>query len=378
MIIQSKRVWIAEMFVACQIEVAEGKIKAINKYGEKPVDYDFNDLRIIPGFIDVHTHGAYGYDANIPDPEGLKDWAKRLPVDEGVTSFLPATVTQSEEVLTKAAANIAAVMKTDYVGAEILGIHFEGPYLNKANKGAQPEEYIVIADVEQFKAYQKAAEGNIKYITLAAENDEDHRLTKYLKETGVAVSIGHAGASFDEMVRAYGNGACCITHVHNGMPVYHHRNPAVVGAAYRLRSMYGEMVCDLNHVDPVVINNYFTIKGDYAIMVSDSLIAKGFPKGIYQLGGHDIEIRDNGSAYLAGTDTLAGSTLGMNIGLKNLVEACDLPFKNALKACTINPARMLRIDNRKGEIIVNNDADLVVLTEDYGIKQSFCKGRAQK
>ena len=140
MIIQSQKVWIADQFVAAVIEITDEKITNILPYGSCPVDVDYGDLRIVPGFLDVHCHGAYGYDTNDAVEEGLRNWAKRLP-EEGVTGFLPTTVTQSEEVLTKALENTAAIMEDTYEGAEILGIHFEGPYLDMKYKGAQPAPY---------------------------------------------------------------------------------------------------------------------------------------------------------------------------------------------------------------------------------------------
>ena len=178
MIIQSKRVWILGQFIAAQLEVDNGKIVGILKYGEKTADVDYGDLRFVPGFIDIHTHGAYGYDTNDGTPDGLRNWMKNIP-QEGVTSICPTTVTQTEEVLTKAVANVAQVVKEGYEGAEIVGIHFEGPYLDMKYKGAQPEQCIVAPDIEQFKRYQKAANGLIKIITMATEKDEDFRLTKY-------------------------------------------------------------------------------------------------------------------------------------------------------------------------------------------------------
>jgi len=149
MIIQSKRVWIAGQFLAMQIEMQNGKITDILPYGTKAADIDYGDKRIVPGFIDVHTHGAYGFDTNDAEPEGLRDWMKRIP-EEGVTAILPTTVTQMPDVLTAALKNVAAVVSEGYEGAEILGVHFEGPYLDMEYKGAQPPEAIAKATVEQF------------------------------------------------------------------------------------------------------------------------------------------------------------------------------------------------------------------------------------
>ena len=159
--IQGKRIWIGGQFVAAQLEIEKGTIERIYNYGTGPVDHDYGDKRILPGFIDIHTHGAYDFDTNDGEPEGLRNWMKRIP-EEGVTSILPTTVTQMPEVLTKAVANVAAVVEEGYEGAEILGIHFEGPFLDMEYKGAQPPEAIATASVEQFKRYQAAAGGLIK------------------------------------------------------------------------------------------------------------------------------------------------------------------------------------------------------------------------
>ena len=156
MLIQSKKVWIADQFIAAELEIENGKITEVLPYGSKPADKDYGDLRIVPGFMDIHCHGAFGFDTNDANEEGLRNWTKNI-VTEGVTSFLATTITQSEEVLTNAVANVAKVMDEGYEGAEILGIHFEGPYLDMVYKGAQPEQYIVKPTIEQFKHYQEAA-----------------------------------------------------------------------------------------------------------------------------------------------------------------------------------------------------------------------------
>lgn len=377
MIIQSKKVWIAGQFIPAQLEVAEGKITAVREYGERSVDQDYGTKRIVPGFIDVHTHGAYGYDTNDGEPEGLRNWMKHIP-EEGVTSILPTTVTQMPDVLEKAVANVASVVEEGYEGTEILGIHFEGPYLDMDYKGAQPPEAIAQAAVDQFRRYQEAAKGLIKYITLAPEHDVDFALTKYCKETGVVVSMGHSSATYEQALMGIANGATSMTHVYNGMTPYHHRKPGLVGTAFRVRDIYGEIICDGCHSHLAALNNYFTAKGrDFVIMVTDSLRAKHCPPGgSYQLGGHDIEISESGLAYLKGTDTIAGSTLYMNRGLRILVEDALLPFDQALNSCTINPARCLGVDDRKGKLVAGYDADFVVLEDIYDVAQTYCRGTA--
>ena len=379
MIIQSKKVWIADQFTPAQLELEDGIIKEIYPYNEKEVTKDYGDLRILPGFIDIHCHGAYGFDTNDANPEGLRKWAKGI-VDEGVTSFLATTLTQSEEVLTNAVSNVAKVVEEGYEGAEILGIHFEGPYLNKAHKGAQPEEYCVKPNIEQFKRYQKAAHGLIKYITMAVENDEDYALTKYCSQNNVVVSIGHSNATYEQSVQAYAHGARSMTHVYNAMTPFTHRANGLVGGALRIRNMYGEIICDGNHSTLAALNNFFTSKGpDYSIMITDSLMCKGFPVGTkFDFGGQEVVIYPDGSAHLVEAGNLAGSTLNVNKGLKILIEDALVPVNYAINACTSNPARCLHVDDRKGTIGVGYDADLVVLDKDYEVVQTYCKGVGQK
>ena len=375
MIIQSKRVWVLGQFLEAQIEMEDGKIKNVLPYGTKAVDEDYGDRRIVPGFIDVHTHGAYGFDTNDAEPEGLRNWMKHIP-EEGVTGICPTTITQTEEVLTKAVANVANVVKEGYEGAEILGIHFEGPYLDMKYKGAQPEQCIVKPDVEQFKRYQSAANGLIKIITMATEKDEDFKLTKYCAENDVRVSIGHSAATIEEAAMAIANGATYMTHIFNGVTPFHHRQPGLVGAAMRFRDTFGEVICDGNHSTPDALNDLFMAKGrDYTIMVTDALMVKGLPVGTKVLfGGNEIELYPDGSAHLTTTKGLAGSTLKVNEGLKVLVERAMVPWDYAINSCTINPARYLGVDDRKGKLVAGYDADVVVLNDDYSVEMTYVKG----
>ena len=344
MIIQSKRVWIAGQFMAAQIEMSGEKIVDVLEYDAKPVDVDYGNDRIVPGFIDIHTHGYKTWDTNDATPEGLRTWMKEI-VKEGVTGICPTTITQSHEVLSNAVKNVANVVEEGYEGAEILGIHFEGPYLDQKFKGAQPEQYCVTPNLEEFKQYQKDAKGLIKVIT-------------------VAMAVAH--------------GAMSMTHVFNGMSPFHHRAPGLVGAAFRMRDVYGEVICDGNHSNVNSLNNYYMAKGrDHVIMISDSLMAKGCPCGSKHIfGGNEIEVYPDGSAHLTSTKRLAGSTLRINRGLQIVVEEAGVPFDYALNSCTLNPARALKVDDRKGKLNVGYDADIVVLNDQYDVVQTYARGKA--
>ncbi|ERI95411.1 N-acetylglucosamine-6-phosphate deacetylase [Clostridiales bacterium oral taxon 876 str. F0540] len=377
MLIQSKRVWIADQFIPAQIEIDDNKIVNIYAYNEKEGACDYGRKRILPGLIDVHSHGAYGFDTNDANEQGLRNWTRKI-ANEGVTSILPTTITQSKEVLTRALSNVAKVVEEGYEGAEILGIHFEGPYLDLEYKGAQPKEYIVKPTIKEFQYYQKAAKGLIKYVTLATETDEDYSLTEYLFDNGVVVSIGHSASTYEDAIFAFAHGARSQTHVYNGMTSYNHRNNGLVGAALRIKGMYGEIICDGSHSTPAALYNFFNAKGpDYGIMVTDALMAKGYEIGSkFMFGGHEIEIYEDGSAHLVETKGLAGSTLKMNDGLRILVEEAMVPFNYAINSCTINPAKCLGVDKRKGRIGVSYDSDLVILNDDYSVHQTYCLGKA--
>lgn len=376
MILQSKRVWVLNEWMDAQVEISDGKIAAVHPYGTYAADRDYGDRRIVPGFIDVHTHGAYGFDTNDADPEGLRRWAKSI-VSEGITGFLPTTITQSEEVLTKALKNVANVVREGYEGARILGIHFEGPYLDQTFKGAQPEQYCVSPDLEQFKRYLEASEGLIRIVTMACEHDEGYRLTRFLCEKGIVPSLGHSSATFDQAVMAFANGARSVTHVYNGMAPYHHREPGIVGASFRFRNVFGEIICDGNHSTWAALNTFFTNKGpDYGVMITDSLQVKGLPAGTRTLfGGNLIELYEDGSAHLVGAGNLAGSTLKVNQGLRNLVEMAGLPWQTAINSCTINPARLIGMEASKGSITAGKDADVVVLGDDYSVEAVYVCGQ---
>ena len=224
--------------------------------------------------------------------------------------------------------------------------------------------------------------GMVHYVDSLADWKQilDGDIMKYavsLKEAGVIASIGHSGATFEEARMAIANGARSMTHIFNGMTPFHHRNPGLVGAAMRFRDTYGEVICDGNHSNVNSLNNLFMAKGrDYTIMITDALMVKGLPVGTKVLfGGNEIELYEDGSAHLTSTKGLAGSTLKVNMGLKVLVEKAMVPWDYAINSCTLNPARLLGIDSRKGAIRAGNDADIVVLNDDYSVETTYARGK---
>ena len=378
MIIQSKRVYVGSTFIPAQIEINDGIITGVFAYGEKNVDKDYGNRRILPGFYDVHTHGYHGYDTTAGGKDGLRAWLKYLPT-EGVCGICPTTLTNGHDTLMNALKEVKEVYDEKVEGAEILGVHFEGPYLDVKYKGAQPEEYIVKGTIEEFKQYQEASGNLIKIITLAPEHDENFELTKYASKNGVNVSIGHTDTTFETAMLAIANGASGYTHTYNGMTPLNHRANGAVGASFRCHDFYSEVICDGNHTTFAALNIFFREKTNHGLMITDSLMCKGYPIGSkFDFGGQEVEIYPDGSAHLTGgKKSLAGSTLKVNEGLRILVEEALVPQEIAIDACTLNPMKYLHMDDHKGRIRANYDADIVVLNDDYSVEQTYCRGKAQ-
>lgn len=373
MIIQSTRIWILEHWTPAQLDIQDGIIKAVLPYGTKTPDHDYGNQRIFPGFIDVHCHGAFGFDTNDADPKGLIEWLAKAPA-EGLTALCPTTVTQSEAILAKALQNVLTVTKQHPFGAQIAGIHLEGPYLNKAFKGAQPEAHIVKPDLDQFKRFQVASGNLIKIVTLAIEQDTDLEFVRAVDAMGVNVSVGHSAATYNQAFFGFANGAKAVTHTFNAMSPLHHREPGLVGAAMALGSVYSELICDGIHVSYPVVKLLFEAKGkDKLILVTDALCAKGLSEGHYELGGQRLEIGADGAAYLQDKTTLAGSTLKFNHSLRNAIEMAQVDEISAINAATINPARYLGLQ-KKGLIQAGYDADLTILDDSYEVVSTLVKG----
>ena len=373
MIIQSKRVFISGQFVPAQIHVDKDKIIKISPHGALIPDADYDSKLIVPGFIDIHTHGMSGYSADEPSQEGLINWLKALP-SEGVTAFLPTTTTQSRETTIESLKNISIVRKQRHTGAEIIGVHLEGPFLDNNYRGMHKKEHLRLPSVEEFMEYQKISDNLIKYITIACEHDDDYSLIRYASRNGATVSIGHSGAGFENAILALANRASSFTHSFNAMRALHHREPGVVGALMNTNA-YAEVIADGYHVHPGVVKILFNAKGNRnIILVTDSIGVKGLPEGIYDISNVKVWLDKHGTARIFGTDTIAGSSLKMNEGIRFLVGCASVSVENAILAATLNPAKALGIENRKGQIKFGNDADLVILNDDFSVIATYCMG----
>lgn len=330
---------------------------------------------IVPGFIDVHIHGANGADTMDATTECLDIMARTLP-KEGTTSFLPTTMTQAPEKIGAALKNAAEYMQNNNrIGqAEIVGIHLEGPFVNPVRKGAQPGEYILEPSIEQFDEWQTLADDNIKLVTLAPERKGGYELVHHLANKGVIASIGHSDADFAEVEQAVQAGASHITHLFNGMKGLHHREPGTAGAALLLDELHIEIIADGFHIHPEMIRLALRVKGlDRALLITDSMRAKWLPEGKSELGGQEVFVKD-GKATLA-NGSLAGSILKMKDAVKNVIQFANLSLPEAIQLASENPAKQLGIFNRKGSLDKGKDADLVVLNEQLDPVMTWCRGK---
>ena len=353
------------------VSVENGKIVAIGKQDGDFIELD-KDKILVPGFVDKHIHGANNSDSMYPSEEDIKNISKTV-AKEGVTSYLATTMTQSIENINSALNNLNNYISKDIKeGAEVIGIHLEGPFINKAYKGAQPEEYIIDCDVDQFKEFEENSGNNIKQVTLAYEQN-GKELTKYLASKNIVASLGHTNATAKEVLEASANGATSLTHSFNAMKPLHHREAGTIGGALLADNMYLEIITDLVHVSKEALQILYKIKGkDKLVVITDAMEAKHLPDGKYQLGGQDVFVKDGEARLESGA--LAGSVLLMNNGLKNAQEVFGTTLEETIDFATINPARNIYVDDKKGSIKVGKDADFAVIDKDFNVYQTIRGG----
>ncbi|WP_423408187.1 N-acetylglucosamine-6-phosphate deacetylase [Heyndrickxia sp. MSNUG] len=363
------------------IYIKDGKIAETGQASALPAEYRHVEVlklpensTVVPGFIDVHIHGAGGADTMDATTEALDTMSSILP-QEGTTSFLATTITQDQDEILKALRNAADYISNhNHTGkAEVIGVHLEGPFINETRKGAQPADHIIAPDVELFAKMQEAADNHIRLVTLAPEKENGYEFITYLAENGVIASIGHSDATYEQMAEAVKAGATHVTHLFNGMRGMHHRDPGVAGAALLFNELKIEMIADGIHVVPEMIDLSLRAKGtDGVILITDSMRAKCLKNGTYDLGGQEVSVA-NGKALLA-DGTLAGSILKMKDSLKNMMKFSHISLEEAVKLASENPAKQLKIFDRKGSIAEGKDADLVVLDENLDVSIAFCRG----
>ncbi|HZJ57200.1 MAG TPA: N-acetylglucosamine-6-phosphate deacetylase [Clostridia bacterium] len=371
-------------FVKGDIHIEDGKIKSINEQdgsldsgsvGTGAHIYDLEDKRVIPGLIDMHTHGAIGYDVSIATPEEICQLT-RYYSDRGITSFFPTTITAARGDIKSALRNIKAASKMDCGGASIEGVHIEGPFINAAKKGAHDPNWITTPKKSDYDEYREIM-GDLRiHLTVAPEIEGGLEFIDYVVKNDATVGIGHTDTDYNRALEGIRAGASIFTHLFNAMVGIHHRNPGTVGAALT-GDAFVEIIGDGMHIHPAVVNIAINAKGPKGVvLVTDSMHAAGLDWGEYDFGGFKILIEGGVAKHEDGT--LAGSIISLMDAVKNAMEFSGVSLEDAVAMATINPARVLGLDDKLGSIELGKRGDLVVLDEDLKAHMVFCRGERVK
>ena len=374
-VITNALVYTGHRFVPREVYVEEGRVAQLAEKVNAPAGcprLDLGGKRLVPGFIDIHTHGAAGVDVNAAIADQLNGTIGRFFASQGTTGWLCSVLTDTPEQTLWCLDQAKAAMKEEGAWAQLLGVHLEGPFLASQYKGAMPEHLLQKGSAELFAKYEAAGEGAIKYMTVSPEVEGVPAMVRDIAAR-VKVAIGHSGAEYDTAMECIANGAVSATHTFNAMRLFHQHQPAIMGAVLE-SDVYCEAICDGRHLHPASVRLLLKCKGwDRVVAVTDSIMAAGLPDGNYKLGVNDVVVED-GDAKLASDGTRAGSTLTTGQALKNLVKFTGEGPEKVLPLLTENPADLLGLP-RKGRIAPGCDADFVVLGGDLTVLRTIVGGR---
>lgn len=369
-LIKNCRYYQDHRFIKGDLLFRDGKVASDTRAGENASVVDAEGRYLVPGFLDIHTHGGNNIDVNAASPRDIETIASFF-ASHGTTGFQTSILTDTPEKTLECIGNVAATKKDDYDGAEIIGIHLEGPFLSPMYKGAMPEELLRPADPAWLEACLNKGEGLVRYMTVAPEVEGVKDLIRDFAGR-ITFALGHSGATYQDTMDCIALGAKACTHTFNGMRLFHQHEPAIMGAVLE-SDVYCEAICDGRHLHPGSVRMLIKAKGlDRVVAITDSIQAAGLPDGHYHLGINDVYVKD-GDAKLA-DGTRAGSTLTMDRALKNLVSFTGLPVEKVLPLLTENPADLLGL-KEKGRLNPGCDADAVLLDEDLNVRKTFVHGR---
>ncbi|MCD2137457.1 N-acetylglucosamine-6-phosphate deacetylase [Salinicoccus halitifaciens] len=330
---------------------------------------DGRGRHLLPGAVEIHIHGAAGVDAMDADENFLRTISRHLP-STGTTAFLATTMTSCLDDIRAALENLSGYRYTG--GAEMLGIHQEGPFISKAHPGAQDPRFILPPDVEALRELQKASGDRIRIMTYAPEEDPGYELLQAMEELAIIPSAGHTDAAYRELEAAHRHGLAHITHLYNGMRGLHHREPGVVGYSF-MGDAYVEIIADGVHSNPEMVKlAYDNITSDRMIMITDAMRAQGLGDGRYDLGGQEVFV-EGSEARLEG-GTLAGSVLTMKQAVKNMFEFTGCGWTDIVKMTSFNALTSLGMIDERGMLRPGHPADLVMYDENKDLMMTIVRG----
>ncbi|MDO8955187.1 MAG: N-acetylglucosamine-6-phosphate deacetylase [Gammaproteobacteria bacterium] len=369
----------AETWKGSELHIALGKIQAISAQtalagSAEVIDFP-TSYHLIPGMIDMHIHGADHADVMDASQAALTTISQAL-LKEGTTSFLATTMTETSDKLLKVMAEVNEfIQHGSKTGAEIIGLHLEGPFISPAKIGAQRGDALLNPNIEVFESWQKAAGNHIKLVTLAPELEGAKVFIEHLVKRGVIASIGHSNANFAEANSGISAGITHATHLYNAMSGLHHSDPGAALAILVDQRVVAELIVDGVHVHPEMIRFTLKVKGaQHVVLVTDAMRAKCCGEGEFDLGGQAVIVKNN-EARLKQNGKLAGSVLKMNQALKNMLHFSHCSMQDIVAMVSGNPARALGLFDSKGSIAVGKLADLVVLDEHYQVVATLRSGK---
>lgn len=328
---------------------------------------------LAPGLIDVHTHGALGYETGFGEKEGLRKWSE-FEMMHGVTGFLPTAASIPLERIRKAADDVRELAAQPH--ANILGLHMEGPFFAPGEKiGAQNPKYIRKEFTPEYKEFLTAYRGVVKYIAVDPALETAEEIVTFCAGQGILVSAAHSSIAYVDFLPKKNWGFSGITHTFNGMNGLDHRLPGLAYAACMDRDLFAEIICDGHHVSYLMAKLFFQLKDrQKSVLITDSLAATGMPRGMYTLGDIQVELAADGKAT-KWDGGLAGSTITLDQAVRNLVQILNLPLHEAILMASTVPARMLGMDRFKGCLGPGKDADFIVLNSDLNVIATYIKGK---
>jgi N-acetylglucosamine-6-phosphate deacetylase len=361
-----------KVFRGKTVAVEGDTIASIADSGGETPDLDLEKYRVLPGLIDMHIHGIKGHDVMDGTPQALAGISRCL-ADTGVTSFVGATVTAGMARTEAAIKNVADCMGK-VPGARLLGAYVEGPYIGEKYRGAHPEDFIRQVDWAEIERLLQAGGDAVRVLALAPE--KAGAVVSLLRKKGIAVALGHSNATYAQAVEAVNQGATIAVHIFNGMRGLHHREPGIVGAMLTSDEVWAELIADCVHVSEPVMEIVKRCKGrDGVILVSDCMRAGGLADGEYNLGELRVVVREGVARLPSGS--LAGSTLRLLDGVRNMVERVNTSLVDAVAMASINPARALGVASWLGSIEPGKKADLIAIDEDYNVALVMVGGKVE-